>query len=158
MWDFFLNYWLQWIFGIIATGIGLWARHYIKLERDSVNRTKAERMKEMRKEIVNELEEKMNKLEEKSDINDKKMTQEINNLKCAVENINTGLLSIQGKNFRESCLILLEPEHEITILEYEQFEEDYQAYKALKGNHKGDTLHDKVVIKFNEQIKKGTGN
>lgn len=156
MWDLFINYWLQWIFGIVAAGIGIWAKHYIKLEKESVNRTKAERMKEVRAEIVKELEEKINTLEEKSDVNDKEIRKNIDCLHSAIENINTGLLSVQGKNFRDTCVMLLRADHIITIEEYEQFEEDHVAYKALKGNHKGDALYDRVVEKFNEQIKKGT--
>ena len=147
--ELFVNYWLQWILGVIAAGIGIWARRYIRLEKESINRAKAERMKEVRAEIVKEL-------EEKSDLNDKETRKEIENLHSAIENINTGLLSVQGKNFRDTCIMLLKSDHEITIEEYEQFEEDHIAYKALKGNHKGDALYDRVVEKFNEQIKKGT--
>ena len=33
--------------------------------------------------------------------------------------------------------------------DYERFENEYIAYKALKGNHEGDTLHNAVVVKFN---------
>lgn len=151
--DIFVKYWLQWIFGLIAAGIVIWAKHIIKLEKESVNRVKAEQMKEMREEIVDELTEKINKIEQKSDENDRIMKEEIEVLSNNVENLTIGVLSLQGKQFRDQCIFLLTPEHIITVDEYEQFEEDYVAYKGLGGNHTGDALHTRVVDKFNNHIK-----
>ena len=50
------------------------------------------------------------------------------------------------------CEWLLSPDHVITVQEYEQFEEDYVAYKGLGGNHRGDALYKSVVEKFNKQL------
>lgn len=153
MLDIFIKYWVQWLCGLIAAGIVLWAKHIVKLEKESVNKTKAERMKEIREEIVDELTEKINKVEQKSDENDRIVKEEIEILSNNVENLTIGVLSLQGKQFRDECIQLLRPEHTITVDEYEQFEEDYVAYKGLGGNHMGDALHNRVVEKFNNQIK-----
>lgn len=150
--DFFIEYWVQWVFGLVAAGIGLWAKHYIKLERQRMNNQKAERMKELREEIADELELEIKEVDQRSQEADKYISAELEVLSAGVENLTIGLLSMQGREFRETCLTLLNPEHEITIQEYEQFEEDYSAYKALNGNHKGDALHSRVVEKFNSQI------
>ena len=64
------------------------------------------------------------------------------------------LLSLQGSLFRDFCEELLEPGRIITVDEFEQFESDYQVYKSLGGNHRGDTLHDSVVRKFNKHVQK----
>lgn len=151
--DIFIKYWVQWLCGLIATGVAVWAKHVIKLEKESVNKTKAERMKEIREEIVDELTEKINKVEQKSDENDRIMKEEIEVLSNNVENLTIGVLSLQGKQFRDECIFLLNPDHFITIDEYQQFEEDYLAYKGLGGNHTGDALHNRIVEKFNNQIK-----
>lgn len=151
--DIFIKYWVQWLCGLIATGVALWAKHVIKLEKESVNKTKAERMKEIREEIVDELTEKIKKVEQKSDENDRIMKEEIEVLSNNVENLTIGVLSLQGKQFRDECIQLLNPEHIVTVDEYEQFEEDYVAYKGLGGNHTGDALHGRVVEKFNNNIK-----
>lgn len=153
MLDIFIKYWVQWLCGLIAAGIVLWAKHVIKLEKESVNKTKTERMKEIREEIVDELTEKINRVEQKSDENDRVIKEEIEILSNNVENLTIGVLSLQGKQFRDECIQLLSPEHIITVDEYEQFEEDYVAYKGLGGNHMGDALHNRVVEKFNNQIK-----
>lgn len=107
----------------------------------------------MREEIVDELTEKINHVEEKSDENDRIMREDIEVLSNNVENLTVGVLSLQGKQFRDECISLLNTEHLITVDEYQQFEEDYIAYKGLGGNHTGDALHGRVVEKFNNQIK-----
>lgn len=110
-------------------------------------------MKEVREEIVNELTEKIDRVEQKSDENDRIIREEIEILSNNVENLTAGVLSIQGKQFREECVKLLDTEHTITVDEYQQFEEDYIAYKGLGGNHTGDAFHTRVINKFNQQIK-----
>lgn len=59
----------------------------------------------------------------------------------------SGILSIQGKNFREDCRILLAPEKEFTLKEFENLQQEHAIYKALGGNHEGDTLFDLVTKK-----------
>lgn len=153
MLDIFIKYWVQWLCGLIATGIALWAKHVIKLEKENINKIQTEHVKEMREKIINELTEKIDKVEQKSDESDRIMKEEIEILSNNVENLTIGVLSLQGKQFRDECIYLLNPEHTITVDEYEQFEEDYVAYKGLGGNHTGDALHGRVVEKFNNHIK-----
>lgn len=109
-------------------------------------------MKELRTEIVDELTVKIDKVEEKSDNNDKAIRKDIEILSNNLENLTAGVLSMQGKQFRDECIRLLEPDHFITFDEYQQFEEDYSAYKGLGGNHTGDALHKRVVNKFTSQV------
>lgn len=113
---------------------------------------KSERMKELRTEIVDELTEKIDRVEAKSDANDKIIKNEIEILSSNIANLTIGMLSMQGKQFREECIRLLNPEHIITFDEYQQFEEDHTAYKGLGGNHTGDALYHRVVEKFTAQV------
>lgn len=83
---------------------------------------------------------------------DEKINKDIASIFVAIENLNVGILSIQGKQFRDMCEELLSPDHVITVQEFEQLEEDYAAYKGLGGNHRGDALHSSVVEKFNKQL------
>lgn len=61
--------------------------------------------------------------------------------------IKQGLLSLQGRDFREECYRLLKENHVITLEEYEQVESDHAAYNALGGNHNGDHLYELVKHK-----------
>ena len=152
MLDFIIKYWVEFVCGLVAAGIGVFAKHYIKLQKKALEdawRKKEEAAKdEVIKKLEGELEEEISKSEEA----DEEMKEQIEGLSYLIDNLTQGVLSIQGKQFRDICLYLLDPDHIITIQEYEQFEEDYAAYKALGGNHRGDALHDRVVEKFTNQL------
>ena len=60
---------------------------------------------------------------------------------------------MQSRMFFNECRRLLDANHEISLDEYEQFNKDYEAYKALGGNHRGDTLYRSVVAKFEASLK-----
>lgn len=129
----------QHVFELILTGIGAvltWLiKRYLTLEK---MRAEAER-KEFKENLLEEIAGEDSEIDERLDSAETQMA-----VMC------TGLLSLQGKLYREFCEKLLEKNHEITIEEFEQEEEDYHAYKALGGNHRGDSLHQAVVQKFNK--------
>ena len=150
--DFIIKYWVQWAFGVLALLIGFGAKHTIKVYKDYFIQKDKERAADLRndvkKEIVREVDKKIENL---AKVN-KQQNADIEALYNAQENLTMGVLSLQGKQYRDFCRTLLMSEHEITIDEYEQEEDDYQAYKGLGGNHKGDTLHASVVKKYEAQL------
>lgn len=152
--ELIVSYWVEWLFGIVAMGIAAFAKHYISLQKKDFQIRQKEQEGKIKDEIIGEFKEEISREAEKSQQEDKRISADIDALYLGIENLETGILSIQGKQFREFCIELLEQDHEITIQEYEQFEEDYSAYKALGGNHRGDALHDLVVEKFKNQISK----
>lgn len=154
MLDFIIKYWVEWLCGLVALGVTIFARRYIKLEKKATEEKWQGVAKEAKKEVSEKLLAEIKKETERSTLEDKKIGTEIEVLNNQMENLSTGVLSIQGKQFRDTCLMLLEEDHKITIQEYEQFEDDYIAYKALGGNHRGDALHARVVEKFQNGLKK----
>lgn len=64
-----------------------------------------------------------------------------------------GILSIQGKVFKEKCEALLNAET-ITTQQYEDLLDDHEAYNGLGGNHRGDQLFDLVTKKYQAQVSK----
>lgn len=153
MLDFILKYWVTWALGLIAAGIGVFAKHYIKLQKEAFTKKWYEREQQAKDEVIKKMEQKFYEEVARSDAADAQIKADVEVLYNSIENLSTGILSIQGKQFREECASLLESNHVITLIEYEQFEEDYTAYKALGGNHRGDALHDRVVEKFANQLK-----
>lgn len=145
------NYWIEWICGIFALVLTLGVKHYVKLQRRDWARQVEEVKKEAQQEVVTKLEEEITAVREESRTADQKISAELECLSLSQENITAGLLSMQGKQFRETCMFLLQPDHIITFDEYEQFEQDYLAYKALGGNHYGDQLHARVVERYSKQ-------
>lgn len=152
MLDFIVKYWVEWLCGLIALGVSLFARRYIKLEKKATEEKWKAVADDAKKEVRANLLLEIQKETERSSKEDKKIEADIEILNNQINNLSTGVLSIQGKQFRDMCLFLLNEEHHITVQEYEQFEDDYIAYKALGGNHRGDALHNRVVEKFQKQL------
>ena len=158
MLDFVVKYWIEWLFGLLGIILVFWFKRWYKLERDSFTKFYEEKEQKLKIEITKDIEEKMTPALEELEETNKKQSADIEALYCNQENLTVGILSIQGKQYRDQCRTLLDPLHEITIDEYEQEEEDYTAYKGLGGNHKGDTLHAAVVAKYKAQIQERVRN
>lgn len=149
---FFTNYWIEWLFGAIAAGVTFFARHYVKLQKQVLQDALAEKEESIKKATIESLRERMDTFETSSVKEDERLNQEIKLLTERLDDLQAGILSIQSKQFIDFCEQLLQQDHQISLSEYEQFESDYMAYKALKGNHRGDALHQRVVDKFTAQI------
>ena len=69
-----------------------------------------------------------------------------------IDNLRDGILSIQGRDFKEVCHELLQENHIITAVEYEQILADHIAYNKLGGNHEGDALFSMIEAKYKNTI------
>ena len=152
--EFIVKYWLEVLFGLIAAGIGFWAKRYIKLEKAEMKRKQEEMQANMCSRVIETFDEKLKEVDDRSTEADKKMGQDIEELHDDIDNLQIGVLSLQGKQFKELCRELLQPERAITVDDFELFNEEYTAYKALGGNHRGDTLAEAVRHKFDLQTLK----
>ena len=148
------KYWLEWVFGLIALGISFGAKHYVKLQKQSWEHKWQEQKNKAKDEVIEKLEKEIAEEVAKSEAVDKQLEADIEVIQNTLDNLTAGILSIQGKQFRDHCILLLRQDHIITVEEYEEFEEEYQAYKNLGGNHRGDALHDRVVEKFDQSLTK----
>lgn len=148
----FTNYWATWTCGLIAGGLVFFGKHYIKLQREDAERRWKKSTTEICDNITKQLDKKIERNHSDFTSEDVRIHTEINTLNTSVDGLRVGILSIQGKQFKDFCRQLLKNDHKITLDEYEEFQETYDAYKALGGNHQGDILHDGVVEKFNKQL------
>ena len=177
---FIQSWWLEFVLAGIGTGLGLLARHYIKLaksNKEQEDQAKKEAFKkelttevkalitEVRKQVFEEINDeaikmrdeiaeyetndgqRLTALEERSTILEDTLTAVANNLDL----IKTGLLAVQGHEFRNKCRKLL-AQNIILPEEYEQLESDHLAYNGLGGNHKGDSLFNQVTTKYFAQL------
>lgn len=69
-----------------------------------------------------------------------------------IDSLRGGMLSIQGRNFKNDCHKLLKADHIIDLKEYEQLLADHIAYNKLGGNHEGDALFSMVEAKYKNTI------
>ena len=171
-----LKYWVELILGLIVTGGGFVIKRYLRLEKKERQREQKEYFDKMLEKIQTENQhilkslekehDKMNKnsenqyneintrvdkaLEagrEESKSDDAVLEEEISALEKNITALTAGVLSMQGKEFRNNCRKLLAEDHVITLDELEELDKDHIAYNGLGGNHKGDHLFSLVKKK-----------
>ena len=171
-----LKYWVDFLFGLIVAGGGIFLKRYMKLakaerekERTEYYSKLTEGIKAENKTMVEALEAKYEAVDKKvedkyeevtenfteamaeeraeSKADDAKIQSEVSTMSDELSALKAGLLSMQGKEFRASCRALLAEDHEITLDEWEEIDADHEAYNGLGGNHKGDHLYDLVKKK-----------
>ncbi len=103
-------------------------------------------MKEQMGECYNNLLNVVKESEERSFAEDKIIHAEIDVIK-------SGMLSLEGRTFKEDCRKLLQDNHRITLAEYEAIQAEHVVYNNLGGNHEGDGLFSMVVAKYQNNLK-----
>ena len=126
----------------------------LKTEHNEMNQRSDKRYNELIKqsqdtyiEITTKVQEAMLAGRDESKADDAYLQGQISEVSNELGFLKAGLLSIQGKEFRENCRKLLADDHEITLDEWEEIDADHEAYNGLGGNHKGDHLYELVQKK-----------
>jgi hypothetical protein len=135
MLEFILTYWIEVLFGAVIAIGGYMVKRTLKSYRQERLEEKNAFLESIKKEISAEF--------ERSNSKETELAGEIKTLKA-------GLLSIQGRAFKNNCKRLLDPDHEISLEEYEEITKDHDAYNSLGGNHNGDELFILVRKKVEE--------
>lgn len=135
MLEFILKYWIEVLFGAVIAIGGYMVKRTLKSYRQERLDEKNAFLESIKKEISAEF--------ERSNSKETELAGEIKTLKA-------GLLSIQGRAFKNNCKRLLDPDHEISLEEYEEITKDHDAYNSLGGNHNGDELFILVRKKVEE--------
>ena len=126
MLEFILKYWIEFLFGIVIAIGSYMIKRTLKSFRQERAEEKETFLNGIKKEIRAEF--------ERSNKRETELAEQIKVLKA-------GLLSIQGRTFKSNCRRLLDPNHDITLEEYEEITKDHEAYNSLGGNHNGDQLY-----------------
>ena len=135
MLEFVLKYWIEFLFGgVIAIG-----SYMIKRTLKSFRQERADEKEAFLEGIKDEIRAEF----ERSNKKETELAEEIKVLKA-------GLLSIQGRTFQSNCRRLLDPDHDISLEEYEEITKDHDAYNSLGGNHNGDQLYQLVRKKVED--------
>lgn len=153
------KYWLEVLFGFIVAGIGVFFRYFWKLVKNDRDQHDKNLIEQIGKKMDNQhknIIEMMDQRDESFKEEDRLIHQEIDELKDDFKIMKGGILSIQGRDFKADCRVLLQPEHEITLNEYEALIEEHDVYKSLGGNHEGDALFGMVEQKYLKQLESNT--
>lgn len=77
---------------------------------------------------------------------------DIRGLREEFGSVKSGMLTVQGRAFKDECHRLLDESHIITLVEYENILAEHITYKQLGGNHEGDSLFAMVEAKYKHNL------
>lgn len=168
MWEWIVKYWVEILFGLVATGLGVVAKKFWSLYQNEKKREKELDMSKcyqaVKTDIDNvlievkakdrEVDDRIDRVHKDSIDHDNAIREDIKGVVDYIETLKTGVLSVQGSHFRQQCKAILDSGKEISVDEFEQLESDHNVYNSLGGNHLGDALFAAVELKFKAQIKK----
>lgn len=159
--EFIAKYWLEVLFGLICAGVAGTAKYLIQ----SFHKERERRDEKLIETMENGL--AAHKEQMKSDMTScsaglmKIVSEQTEALKktdelihSEIDGLRDGMLSMQGRNFKSDCHKLLQENHTITAIEYEQALADHIVYNKLGGNHEGDALFSMVETKYKNTIGK----
>ena len=90
--------------------------------------------------------------EDKSKAADAAIREQIVAIQDNLTTLTEGMLSIQGRQFKEECRVLLQENHNITLAEFEHITNEHRIYNELHGNHEGDNLYNLVATKYKANL------
>ena len=170
--DFFVKYWTEFLFGIVAAGILAGGRYIWILFKNRLR----DSLEEQITSITDVIAKRMSETDEKLEAKNTSLTQQIGALQADVkimqqeiqtnkndenliekkidtleDNLNTlkdGILSLQRKEFKEECRRLLNQEEAITYEQYTILQREHTVYNSLGGNHEGDQLFKLASMRY----------
>lgn len=170
MLDFILQYWVEFVFGIIAAGLVAAGKYFSSLVKKQIR----ESLRAQMTVLTNTLQRQMTSTDEaikadiaaiKTDIqglHDKldaveqkeaDVEAKIGALDAGLTTLKNGTLSLQGKQFKDECRGVLNQKEPIQLTQFETLEAEHNVYKSLGGNHDGDELWDLIKIKYHNTLK-----
>ena len=123
VWEWIAKYWVNWVCALVAGGVIFFAKHYIKIQKESLENKWKEKEKNMCGKIIENFDTKIQEVKSTSASEDLNLHQELDRIHKEVDTLEAGILSLQGKQFKDFCRGLLKKDHIITEEEYEEFEE-----------------------------------
>lgn len=149
--EFIIRYWIQILFGLIVSGLGILFKTIYNTWKKGNELQKAEEKEaliESVKTLLDDFREKDAQINKQID----DINKQVDDIKDKVNLVVSGVLSIQGEQFKSHCSSLLEPSHIITLEEFESIELEHQVYNSLGGNHIGDYLFSLVLEKYKNSL------
>ena len=157
--DFIVKYWIQFGLGLIVAGLTWLSKYFYKLYKNEKSHQKTKEQKQFYDEIKEAIsaehaitKQSLEEERKSSMESDKIIEKKVGSLEIEINNLKYGILSMQRRDFITDCRALLNPDHEITLDEYEQIMDDHKTYNSLGGNHKGDEWYRMVEQKFKSSL------
>lgn len=170
--DFFVKYWTEFLFGIVAAGILAGGRYIWTLFKNRLRDSLEEQITNITDAIAKRMSETDEKLEAKNtsltqqigalqadmkimqqeiqtNKNDENLIEKkIDTLEESLGTLKDGILSLQRKEFKEECRRLLNQKESITYEQYTILQREHTVYNSLGGNHEGDQLFKLASMRY----------
>ncbi len=156
-----VKYWLQFFLGILASGLTALCTYFYTLYKKEKQKKKSEAEDRFIGEVERLITDNNHSImkiirdeelaSKKADVQSQEQMEQIKNDLIV---LTEGMLSIQGKQFKDECRVLLKEGHVISLQEYENITNEHRIYNALKGNHEGDSLYGLVKVKYEAGLAK----
>lgn len=137
--DVVVKYWVQFFCAGIVSGIGLIYK--------KINAERKAGQEKFYSQLETSLAQKIDSVIEISEGDDLRLQKQIDDLDNHMDTLAKGILSLQGREFKQECRNLLADDHTLTLEEFEDLEAEHEIYNRLGGNHNGDSLFELVKKK-----------
>lgn len=173
MWEFVAKYWLEFLFGLVVAGLGIFAKKFWSMLKNEQNQQRkdfydsvTEMLSDHKEEVnqtlkdwkteVNELiTKKEGAMLKKIDEQRKDSIAEHKVIGSDIKDLKDGLLGVYSKSFKEDCECFLSRESkEVSLDEYKELSDEHDVYNRLGGNHYGDELFAMAKKKVESEITK----
>ena len=154
------EYWLTFLFGLIATVLSGWilkmkgvftkGKETLKNEEDKKILKKAKKTSE-EKDL--QLLKKIQQIDTKNIMATNLIAERLTNTELTLERLRKGVLSLQGKQFKNDCRYWLQDDKVLTLDKYTELENEHEVYNSLGGNHEGDVLFNLIEEKYKNSLK-----
>lgn len=138
--EWILKYWVEILFSAIVGTITLLYKRFLGIHKKEQAEGRRKFKDEIKQEVKESIKAEFQEEFEKNAARDQQIATTLTNIDSSIKVITQGLLSVQRRTFKEDCERLLDPNHIITLDEYQQITNDHDIYNALGGNHNGDQL------------------
>ena len=161
MGEFIAKYWIEVVFSLVCAGVAWVVKFLLKsinIEREAHDKKLIETMKQGLEAGNNQMKEDMAACSTKMMQMLSEQTEALRKsdeiIHEEIDGLRDGMLSMQGRNFKNDCHKLLSEDHIVTAIEYESILADHIVYNKLGGNHEGDALFSMVESKYKNTIGK----
>lgn len=139
--EFIEEFWIEWLLGLIVAALGFATKKFYSLWQEEKKRKRSDEQKRFEDDIKAAIKESSSESRKEEE-----------QLQRQIDIIKSGVLSLQGRIFRQECRDFLESEKEFSLDDFEELQAEYDTYKQLGGNHMGDILFSMVQEKGEKSL------
>lgn len=157
--EFIAKYWLEVFFGLICAAVAAVAKHYVSLikkekqaQQDEIIKAMNAGLEAQKAQMQQDMAACSAGLMKIVEDQNKELLEADRQLHSEIDSLRNGILSIQGRAFKNECHRLLKDNHVIDVKEYESLLAEHIVYNNLGGNHEGDALFSMVEVKYRNTI------